>query len=140
MRTNWGHTKRVTLMPMQRVDGSRRLRGQRGSSQSDQIAEDEPSFTGPDGHGQHLGRRPVEARICWSRASFDVSGCCLGSFSTLPRRAFGPLWPEDRATGAFLSAVPLHLQPLSFGVAFSYPRCAAGDGTLLLLLVSLSEL
>lgn len=140
MGDNWGHTKSVTLMSMQRIDGSRRLRGQRGSSQSAQSADDEASFRGPDGHGQHLGRRPAEARILWCRVSLNVSGCCLGSFSTLPRRAFGPLWPEDRAKGQPPSAVPLRSQPLPFGAAFSCTRRAADNGTLLLPLVSLSGL
>lgn len=100
MRNNWGHTKRATLMSIQRVGESWRWRGQRNSAQSAQSADDEASFTGPDGLGQHLGRRPAGARNCWCRASLDVSGCCLGSFSTSPRRALGPLWPEDQAKGA----------------------------------------
>lgn len=140
MKNKWVHTNCATLMSMQRVDESWRWRGQRNSAESAQSADDESSFRGPDGHGQHLGRRPAGARNCWCRTSLDVSGCCLGSFSTSPRRAFGPLWPEDGAKGAPWSAVPLRRQPLPFGAAFCCTRCAAGDVTLPLLLVSLSEL
>lgn len=63
MRNNWGHTKRATLMSIQRVDESWRWRGQRNSAQSAQSADDEASFTGPDGHGQHPGHGQLELGI-----------------------------------------------------------------------------
>lgn len=131
MRYDWGHSKCLTVMSMQRVRKSRRWRGQRESSRSAQSADDEASFTGPDGHGQHLGPRPAGARNRWCRATSDVSGCCLGSFSTSPRRAFGPLWPEDGAKRPPSTAVPLRHQPLPFGAASCYPRCAADNEILL---------
>lgn len=81
---------------MSRGDGGEH----RNSAQSAQSADDEASFRGPDGHGQHLGRRPAGARDCWCRASLDVSGCCLGLFSTSPGRVFGPSGPEDGAKRA----------------------------------------
>lgn len=59
--------------------------GDEESAQSAQSADDEASFRGHDDHGQHLGRRPAEARNRWYAASCDVSGRCLGSFSTAPR-------------------------------------------------------